>query len=97
MIPLQSGIDWANILSILSNLLAPFIGAIAALILWIHRRINRLEEQQEIHKNSLYGSESDALNEGVIFEVKELKIDIEELSLRIDEVKKKVEELRSED
>lgn len=89
---IQSSIGISEILSIASNILAPLIGALAAVVVWLHRRITRLEQQQKTQQQSLYGSESDALNQGVIEEVRDMKLDIEQVKLAVEEIRDKFDD-----
>lgn len=81
-----------DILSLVSALVAPLIGSLAAVIVWIHKRLEKLEEAQSVQRISLYGAEKDKLSEGLTGEVKEVQLKLEELRLHLDELEDKIEE-----
>lgn len=86
--PIQAVGVW-EALGLLSNIIAPLIGAITGIIVWFHRRINSLEESQDDLEKSVFGSDRDALNEGVLLEVRNV-------NQRLSEIQETVEELRRE-
>lgn len=73
------GIGISDILSIVSVIIAPIIGSLITLMVWLHRRIQRLERQQRRQNDSLYGREADVLSVGVIKNVQELTDRVDEL------------------
>lgn len=81
-----------DILSIASALVAPLIGSLSAVIVWLHKRLEKLEEAQSVQRISLYGAENDDLNEGLTTEVKEVQLKLEELRLHLDELETELEE-----
>lgn len=83
---LQSSIGISDILSMASNIVAPLVGALAAVIVWLHRRVRELEKEQHTQGSSLYGTDSDSLNEGVIAEVQSVKDEMITIRDRIDEL-----------
>ena len=83
--PVLASITVWEILDILANILAPLIGALIAIIVWLHRRITRLEEAQTQHEASLYGLNNDQLASGVTKEIQKLKEYFNELEERFDE------------
>lgn len=83
-------------LGLLSNLIVPLVGALVAVVLWIHRRLNVIEEEQSDVDRSLFGNERDHLNEGVLVEVRNINRRLERLQQDIDELKRENERLRKE-
>jgi hypothetical protein len=73
-------------------LVAPLIGSLSAVIVWLHKRLEKLEEAQSVQRISLYGAENDDLNEGLTTEVKEVQLKLEELRLHLDELETELEE-----
>lgn len=86
--PIQSVGVW-EALGLISNIIAPVIGAITGIIVWFHRRLNSLEDGQADLEKSVFGSDRDALNEGVLLEVRNV-------NQRLSEIQESVEELRQE-
>lgn len=81
-------------LGLLSNLIVPLVGALVAVVLWIHRRLNTIEDEQADMDTSLFGNERDHLNEGVLVEVRNINRQLERLQQDIDELKRENERLR---
>ncbi|AGM11367.1 hypothetical protein M199_gp037 [Halogranum tailed virus 1] len=83
-------------LGLLSNVIAPIVGALIAVIVWIHKRLNDLEEAQDDLDRSVFGNEKDALNEGVLIEVRNVNRRLDTLQESIDEIRRENEHLRDE-
>ena len=83
--PVLASITVWEILDVLANILAPLIGALIAVIVWLHRRVSQLEEAQMQHKTSLYGLNDDKLASGVTEEMQQLRKDFEEFKQSFDE------------
>jgi hypothetical protein len=83
---LQSSVGISDILSIASNIVAPLVGALAAVIVWLHRRVRELEREQHTQGSSLYGTDSDSLNDGVIAEVQLMREELSEMQERLEEL-----------
>jgi hypothetical protein len=83
---LQSSVGISDILSIASNIVAPLVGALAAVIVWLHRRVRELEREQHTQGSSLYGTDSDSLNDGVITEVQLMREELSEMQERLEEL-----------
>ncbi len=81
-----------DILSTASALVAPLIGSLFAVIVWLHKRLEKLEEAQSVQRISLYGAENDDLNEGLTAEVKDIQTRLAELQLHLDELEEQLEE-----
>jgi hypothetical protein len=86
--PAQSVGIW-EALGILSHAVAPAIGGMAAVVIWLHRRLNHLERSNEDLDTSVFGNDRDALNEGVLNEVRHI-------NSRIDDVQNSIESLADE-
>jgi membrane-bound ClpP family serine protease len=84
--PLVSISVWES-LAILSHILPPIVGAVLTIILWIHRRLSYIEKEQEQLGKSVFGNERDALNEGVIREVREMSEQLEEMQTCIEQIR----------
>lgn len=79
--------------SLLSDIFAPLVTAVIGLIVWLHRRVTLLEESKIRHTNSLYGTESDQLQRGVIREVKKVDGRIEKQQERLRQIEDELEKL----
>ncbi len=93
--PLSTVGIWET-LNLLSNVVAPIVGALITVMIWFHRRVNVIEESQNELDSSLFGSERDALNEGVIIEVRKMRKEVQELQESIDEIKERSNRLERE-
>ena len=83
-------------LGLLSNVIAPIVGALIAVIVWIHKRLNSLEESQDSLDSSVFGNERDALNEGVLIEVRNINRRLDNLQEGLNELQRENERLRDE-
>lgn len=83
-----------------SAIVAPLLGALATVIIWLHRRIKELEEQKERQHASLYGIQGDTLAKGVTDELRQLREEIhgfqESMDNRLTVVEDKVEDIEEE-
>jgi len=95
IVPLAGVTIW-EALGLLSNIIAPLVGALVAVIIWLHKRLNELEDAQDDVENSVFGSDRDALNEGVLIQVRNLNGRLDEIRQKISEINKKQEELERE-
>jgi len=73
----------------LSHAVAPAIGGVVAIVIWLHRRLNQLEQSNEDLDTSVFGNDRDALNEGVLNEVRNI-------NARLDDVHSSIESLADE-
>jgi len=80
-------------LSLLSNVVAPVVGAVIAVIIWLHKRINELENGQSNVESSVFGSKNDALNNGVLRAVHNLDDRLDGIQESIDNIRKRQKEL----
>lgn len=87
MIPLQAVGLW-EALSALSNIIAPILGAIVAFVIWLHKRIERLEDESNQQRRSLYGNEDDAMQSGIIKEVLSIKESVDTIKNTVDDSRK---------
>lgn len=92
---MQSGnVGFWDVLGALSNVLAPVVGAIASVVVWIHRRLTDLEEQQDELENSMFGGERNVLNQGVLIEVRNINHQLEEIQETLERVERENEKIR---
>jgi len=84
-----SSISAWEALGILSHAVAPAIGGVVAIVIWLHRRLNQLEQSNEDLDTSVFGNDRDALNEGVLNEVRNI-------NARLDDVHSSIESLADE-
>lgn len=82
-----------DLLGLLSDIVAPVVTALIGFVVWMHKRVAELEESEVRHDNSLYGTESDQLQKGVIREVKKVDGRVEETERRLDRIEDKLDEL----
>lgn len=96
---LSTGI-WQS-LDVISNILAPIIGAITTVVVWIHKRVSKLEEKQLDHEATLYGRENDYLSDGVTKEIYKVSGEMEEfreeLRDRFDRLEERLDEVEEEE
>ena len=92
--PVLASLTVWEILDVLANILAPAIGALIAIIVWLHRRIKRLEEAQTQHEVSLYGVNNDQLASGVTTEIQQMREEFEQLK---DSFNERMDELEEDD
>ena len=64
--------------------------------MWLHRRLAQIEKDQDELDKSVFGNDRDALNEGVILEVRRINKRLENLQDSIDEIRQENKELRDE-
>lgn len=83
VLPLQSVGLW-EALSALSNIIAPILGAIVAFVIWLHKRIEALEDQASQQRRSLYGNEDDGMQRGIINEVINIKDSVDNIKDQVD-------------
>ena len=93
--PLSTVGIWET-LNLMSNVVAPVVGALNTVMIWFHRLVNEIENSQNELDSSLFGSERDALNEGVIIEVRKMRKEVQELQESIDEIKERSDRLERE-
>lgn len=91
--PLASVGLWET-LSLLSNVIAPVVGAMIAVIVWLHKRINDLEDEQKDLDRSVFGNDRDELNEGVIKEVRNINEKLDRLQESVDRIQRENERKR---
>lgn len=77
-----------ELLSILSDIVAPLLSAVIAILVWLHKRIKRLERGQAQLNTSMYGEEKDSLNEGVTKTLQDLRDAVEKMNRKIEEDEK---------
>jgi len=94
-VPLATIGVWET-LGILSHIIPPVVGALLTVIVWLHRRLAQIEKDQDELDKSVFGNEKDALNEGVILEVRRMNKRLENLQDSIDEIRQENKELRDE-
>jgi len=95
VVPLATIGVWET-LGILSHVIPPVVGALLTVIVWLHRRLAQIEQDQNELDKSVFGSERDALNEGVILEVRRMNDRLDELQSAIEEIRQENKELRDE-
>lgn len=77
-------------LNVISQVVAPVVGALIAAVIWIHNRLTTLEEGQRSLDSSVFGQKRNDLSNGVTGEVNDLGGEIHRLSKEIEELKKEV-------
>lgn len=83
--PTLAGITLWEILDVLTNIVAPLVGALIAVIIWLHRRVSSLEEAKSQQEASLYGIQGDTLSKGVTAELRQLRNELEDFRNNFDE------------
>ena len=76
--PTIAAITLWEILDVLTNIVAPLVGALIAVIIWLHRRVSSLEEAKSQQEASLYGIQGDTLSKGVTAELRQLRVELED-------------------
>lgn len=94
-VPLATVGVWET-LGILSHIIPPVVGALLTVIVWLHRRLAQIEQDQNELDKSVFGNDRDALNEGVILEVRRMNDRLDELQSAIEEIRQENKELRDE-
>lgn len=94
-VPLATVGVWET-LGILSHIIPPVVGALLTVIVWLHRRLAQIEQDQNELDKSVFGNDRDALNEGVILEVRRMNGRLDELQSAIEEIRQENKELRDE-
>lgn len=94
-VPLATIGVWET-LGILSHVIPPVVGALLTVIVWLHRRLAQIEQDQNELDKSVFGNDRDALNEGVILEVRRMNDRLDELQSAIEEIRQENKELRDE-
>lgn len=94
-VPLATVGVWET-LGILSHVIPPVVGALLTVIVWLHRRLAQIEQDQNELDKSVFGNDRDALNEGVILEVRRMNDRLDELQSAIEEIRQENKELRDE-
>lgn len=94
-VPLATVGVWET-LGILSHVIPPVVGALLTVIVWLHRRLAQIEQDQNELDKSVFGNDRDALNEGVILEVRRMNDRLSELQSAIEEIRQENKELRDE-
>lgn len=94
-VPLATVGVWET-LGILSHIIPPVVGALLTVIVWLHRRLAQIEQDQNELDKSVFGNDRDALNEGVILEVRRMNDRLSELQSAIEEIRQENKELRDE-
>lgn len=88
-------------LNALSNILAPVVGALATVIVWLHRRVANLEKAQKRHHRTLYGRDEDYLSDGVTKEIYALSEETtdfrEELRERFDGLEERLDDVERDE
>lgn len=89
---LASTSDGSNIsiwetLGVISNILAPLFGAVITVIVWMHRRLNRIEDDLNALDTSVYGNERNELNAGVLGEIGDINRRLDKIQESLDEMK----------
>lgn len=84
-------------LGALSNIVAPLLGALIAMMVWIHGRLNDLEEKQKELGTSVFGSEKDALNEGALIHVKALDDRLDKIQQTVNKIEEENRRLRKKE
>lgn len=80
-------VSFFDALNLLSQAVAPVVGALIASIIWIHNRLTALEQGQKSLDSSVFGQKRNELSQGVTGEVDELRREIEGLREEIKELK----------
>jgi hypothetical protein len=95
IVPLATISVWET-LGILSHVIPPVVGALLTIIVWLHRRLAQIEQDQNELDKSVFGNDKDALNEGVILEVRRMNDRLDELQSCVEEIRRENKELRDE-
>jgi len=83
----QSSISWQTIQTV-ATVAGPIIGLLISFLLWIHKRIESLEDKSVTTRSALFGNEENELQEGISAEISTLKAEIQELDRRISKIEK---------
>lgn len=92
-----SGVTLWEILGVLSNLVVPLVAALVTLILWLHRRLRKLEHASNEVSYSVFGNERDKLHQGVIDAVWELGEKIDDMKNSIANLARRIERLEDKE
>lgn len=94
--PLATITFW-EALGVISNLIVPIVGAIITVVIWLHRRLEQIEEDTQEVSSSVFGSEKDALNQGVLRSVQDLKERVDRMRNSVDRIDRRVERLEEKE
>ena len=77
------------VVSATAGILIPILAAFVSLIIWFHRRVNKVEKKASERQSAVFGGEGNPLNAGLVKEVKEIKSEVENLESEQSEMKDK--------